>query len=429
MPPSVCLTNATVLHSFHVGRGGPHIRLLHRQRLSAAHDGQTARGSMTARRFIFLDVLRGIAVLWMIQTHVTNQILDPALRTTAWFQYLNISNGFVAPCFIFCAGAGLWIALSRKGDAYLGMGRELGVYLRRLAYILFIAYFMHVPVFSLQWLLGASAAQLTPWLMIDVLQTIVYSSLATLLAFLLIRHLAATAWTCAALSVLVMFCTLFVWQTQPLTYLPLPLAVAITPDISPFSLLPWSCYFFAGFFITHLFMRAKNQRRLAVWFLVGGIGVPFVLFAIKDVVYTPWDMTWWSTSPQLALFRISGSVALWGLLFLKEEQLQASPVGKLMQTIGTESLFMYLSHVAIVYGALAGLMSAITGNATTNYAGVALTFVLLTVPLVFLMLWWHRLKKNKPVLARRLLIVQVVWMVISLAATPAEFALRELMGK
>ncbi len=384
---------------------------------------------MTTRRFIFLDVLRGIAVLWMIQTHVTNQILDPALRNTTWFHMLNISNGFVAPCFIFCAGAGLWIALSRKGEAYLEKGRGLGVYLRRLAYILFWAYLMHVPVFSLQWLLGASAEQLTPWMMIDVLQTIVYSSLVTLAVFLLLRNLAVAAWTLGTLSVAIMCCTLFVWQTQPLTYMPLPLAVVITPDISPFPLLPWSCYFFAGFFITHLFMQAQNQRRVAKWFLLGGIALPFVLFILKDAFYTPWNDTWWSTSPQLALFRISASVALWGLLFLNEERLQASTVGKLMQTIGAESLFMYLSHAAIVYGALSELTTVISGYPTTTYAGVAFTVVLLTTPLVLMMLWWHGLKKNKPVLARRLLIVQVAWMIISLAVTPAEFALRELLGK
>lgn len=381
------------------------------------------------RRFVFLDVLRGIAVLWMIQTHVTNQILDPALKQSAWFDFLNISNGFIAPAFLFCAGAGLWIALSRKGDAYLRMGGDLGVYLRRMAYVLFWAYMLHVPVFSLQWILSATPAQLTPWLMIDVLQTIVYSSLITLAAFLLLRRLAATAWTLAALSVIIMCCTLFVWQSQPLTYLPIPIAVAITPDISPFPLLPWSCYFFSGFFLTHVFMRASNHRRIAVWFLAVGITLPFVLFLLKAAVDTPWNATWWSTSPQLALFRMSGIVAVWGLLFLNENRLRESAVGKLVQTMGAESLFLYLSHVTIVYGALAQLTRIVSGSPVTGYAGVALGFVLLTTPLVLVMLWWHGIKKSKPALARRILAIQVAWMIISLLVTPEGFSMMEMLAR
>lgn len=384
---------------------------------------------MTNTRFIFLDVLRGIAVLWMIQTHITNQILDPAFKHSTWFQLLNISNGFIAPCFIFCAGAGLWIAISRKGGAYLEMGRELGVYLRRLAYILFWAYMLHVPVFSMQWIMNASGEQLIPWMMIDVLQTIVYSSLAALFVFLILRRLTLTAWTLGALSLLVMCCTLFVWQSEPDSYLPTPIAVAITPNISPFPLLPWSCYFFAGFFVTHLFMHATDHRRIALWFLGGGIALPIALFLLKATASTPWDNAWWSASPQLALFRMSGILAVWGLLYLYETQLQNSSLGKLVQTIGTESLFLYLSHVTIVYSALSELTHAVSGSTTAGYAGVAMAFVMLTTPLVLVMLWWHGIKKSKPVLARRFLIMQVAWMILSLLITPAGFSMMDMLSR
>ncbi|MCX6141239.1 MAG: heparan-alpha-glucosaminide N-acetyltransferase domain-containing protein, partial [Candidatus Kapabacteria bacterium] len=104
-------------------------------------------------RFAFLDVVRGLAVIWMIQVHVTNVVLDPSLRVGWFFDALNISNGFVAPTFIFCAGAGLWIALSRKGPTYRLFGSELFTYLRRLSYILVWAYVLHAPFFSLDRLL------------------------------------------------------------------------------------------------------------------------------------------------------------------------------------------------------------------------------------------------------------------------------------
>jgi predicted acyltransferase len=160
-----------------------------------------------SQRYAFLDVLRAIAVIWMIQVHVTNVFLDTELRSGWFFTLLNISNGFVAPTFIFCAGGGLWIALSRKGAQYLALDPSLWQYLKRLAYILFWAYVLHMPAWSLVEMTTLPTDVLFTGFQVDVLQTIVYSSLFAVATFFLMRDLSRTSWTLAGLCVIIWLTT------------------------------------------------------------------------------------------------------------------------------------------------------------------------------------------------------------------------------
>ena len=77
-------------------------------------------------RLAFIDVLRGWAVLWMIQTHVANACLAEPYRQGWLFGLLELSNGFVAVTFLFCAGAGVWLAASRKAAEFRASARRSG---------------------------------------------------------------------------------------------------------------------------------------------------------------------------------------------------------------------------------------------------------------------------------------------------------------
>lgn len=369
---------------------------------------------MSARpRFIFLDVLRGIAVLWMIQVHITNQIIDPVLRSTPFFHWLNISNGFVAPCFIFCAGAGLWIAFQRKAAEFRSFGKPFRDYLRRLAYILFWAYALHVPFYSLDRMLIATPAEVLPWAQNDVLQTIVYGSLAALAMFMVIRSPAHTAVMHATMALAIMITAPFLWIHAPLQDVPTVLGYVLTTP-SPFPLLPWTAYLFAGAAFAHLFFSAHDKHRLARWLVAVGLGMPFVIFARAAVAPSvfPWDAVWWECSPDTNLFRICGIVAAWSALFLAEEALQNMRPGRFLQVVGSESLFMYVSHLLIVYGPTGDYLRASLGLNAAGYGTLALCYLALTIPLLLAMWWWHTFKRAKPDHARSLLALQVLGMVL-----------------
>ena len=59
-----------------------------------------------SHRLAFIDILRGIAVVWMIETHVVDVCLAPLWKVGSLYHLIYISNGFVAVGFDFGAGAG-----------------------------------------------------------------------------------------------------------------------------------------------------------------------------------------------------------------------------------------------------------------------------------------------------------------------------------
>lgn len=56
---------------------------------------------MASQRLTFIDILRGIACVWMIETHAVNAFLNDEFTEGMLFGALKISNGFVAVIFIF----------------------------------------------------------------------------------------------------------------------------------------------------------------------------------------------------------------------------------------------------------------------------------------------------------------------------------------
>ena len=380
------------------------------------------------QRLMFLDVARGIAVLWMIQVHITNQLIDPALRSSYAFRALNLSNGYVAPTFMFCAGAGLWIALSRKGTDYLAFGGALWDYLRRLSFILMWAYLLHVPHFSLERWLVATPSELLPGLQIDLLQTIVYSSVFMLGVFLVVRRLQTTTWIAGILAVAGMVGSSFVWQSDPSSWAHPLVAYAIGPQ-SPFPILPWAVYVFSGVAIGGLLMQVENRVRAAGWMMALGIVVPAIIFMIKWMPFeSPYDATWWQTSPGVHIFRICGTLTLLGILMVMEARMQESRAARFLQVVGNESLFMYISHLLVVYGAVGEQLRDGLGIAQSGYGVIAVAWVLVTVPLLVMMHWWHTFKRNRPERARDFLAVEVVVLIAYFIVIPAGFSLVKLLA-
>jgi uncharacterized membrane protein len=355
------------------------------------------------QRFAFLDAARGIAVLWMIQVHVTNVILDPALRSSWWFTLLNISNGYVAPTFIFCAGSGLWIALSRRGEKYLEAGPELWMYLKRLSYVLFCAYVMHTPVFSLRRLLTMPVQAQLSWLQFDVLHVIVYASLAALAVFFVLRNLQRATIAFGVIAAVIMAIS---WSVP-------------RDGISQFPLLPWSGYLFAGAATTGWFMQSPEKSRLARLFIIIGLVGPVILFASKGLSFSmPWDAVWWR-SPGGLLFRICATLLLLGSLFQAEEALSNTRIGRLLVSLGNESLFMYISHLLLVYGSLVPWLDTLVGRHHFGIGTALAVWVGVTALFTLLMLTWRKLKTEQPERAALLLRLQVGGLIAAFLVLPA----------
>jgi uncharacterized membrane protein len=92
-------------------------------------------------RLLWIDLLRGAAVLFMIETHVVNTFLDTGLRTGPSFAWASYFNGLVAPTFLFLAGYMQGMARRVVPRKPIDYPRHAG----RLLGLVAIGYALHLP--------------------------------------------------------------------------------------------------------------------------------------------------------------------------------------------------------------------------------------------------------------------------------------------
>ena len=61
-------------------------------------------------RLLYVDWLRGIAVLCMFAAHVFAAWINPSLVMTAAYRWINVAAGYAAPLFLFLTGVGMAMA-------------------------------------------------------------------------------------------------------------------------------------------------------------------------------------------------------------------------------------------------------------------------------------------------------------------------------
>ncbi|HEX9005757.1 MAG TPA: heparan-alpha-glucosaminide N-acetyltransferase domain-containing protein, partial [Bacteroidota bacterium] len=199
---------------------------------SAVTESRAARGIFHFRpapgkpgRLQFIDVLRGWAVLVMIETHVLNGTLNPAYTGTLLFKVLNFVNGLVAPAFLFASGLAFAIASRRKLADYLAFRWPLIRQLARLALLFIIGYGLHIPKFDYHHLrYDAGEAAWHFFAQVDVLQCIAVSLLTLQLLLLVLRSERRMYLAAGVLLAGIVVTTPLIWAIDFWKILPIPLA-------------------------------------------------------------------------------------------------------------------------------------------------------------------------------------------------------------
>ncbi len=355
--------------------------------------------TVPTQRLGFVDALRGLAVVWMIETHVVHICLSSIWKTGWWYWLVNLSNGYVAVAFVFCAGAGFWMAIEKKGT----------INFLRVGFVLMVGYWLNLPSMSLHKTLQDLPHMLPLIARCDVLHAIAFSYFISFLFIFSFRRIRRSYFLFGILTLAVFF-------TSPLVQgLSLPLPVFFSSLFSPeskFPLFPWMGYFFAGIFFMGLVSRSENKKKVMIWLAVLSILIPWFLY------HQPWILSHiphWNdlghASPGHALFRLGGVVFLFALFYFL-------PPFSFLKNIGQESLFFYVLHLLIVYGGGVsyGLYAFIPNLATPLQAFLITLSV--TAVCATLAHMWHAYKISSPRQARQVITALVVLFGIVYSLTP-----------
>jgi uncharacterized membrane protein len=361
-----------------------------------------------SQRIQSIDLLRGWAVIVMVETHVLNATLLQSLWSGAVFPMLTFMNGLVAPAFLFASGMAYAVTTRRKLKDYLLCGPALFRQVGRLLSILAIGYLLHIPRFNFHHLLYEVGAEAwVNFFQVDVLHCIAVTLLLLQVMLSVFRTEERTYRAAAVVAVLLALATPLVWSVDWATALPLPFATYLNSmHGSLFPLFPWSVFLLAGAVAGHLLNGARDRqtdleagdamdrfRNLLGWCALVALLISFAMEPVAASLYPAYD--YWKTSPSFVLFRLGLIMALTFSMFVFEKHRGVSS-GSIVALFGRESLIVYVTHLMLLYGKFGSFCFAERVRGSFGYGEVLIACTALLLLMYALAFVWDRVKRGSP---------------------------------
>ena len=296
----------------------------------------------------YLDWMRGVAVLIMIQAHLFDSWTRVDVRDAWQFKWAMIVAGFGAPLFLFLAGTSVALSAGakfrRSGDR-TGAARAV---MARGGWLFVLAFVFRVQA----WILGWGAPRTL--LKVDILNIMGPSIVATAALWGAFRTARTRCLAAGAVAAAIALLTPLVRWTPLLDVLPDPIEAYLrpVPRIASFFFFPWAGFVFAGAIAGVLVDGARAQPQEARLnkhlFLAGAVvtGASYVASFFPSL-YPQSDF--WTTSPTFFLLRVGILVLLIPTAYLWQNVVTRSSWSPVQQ-LGRTSLFIYWIHVEMVYG-------------------------------------------------------------------------------
>ena len=298
----------------------------------------------------YLDWLRGVAVLIMIEAHTLDSWTRVEERTRPAFGWAMILGGFGAPVFLFLAGISLALAAGSRVRKGRSDAEAAAVARRRGWQIVGLA-----VLFRLQSVL-ISGGSLESLLKVDILNVMGVTMLAAAVLWGLGRGRWSRAVLLAGAAVAIAMVTPIIRATPLLDPLPdrLEWYFRPYPGRTTFTLFPWASFLLAGAAVG-LWLDAtrtpQEEKRVILGMSLAGPLIALAGYAASFLPPIYAQTNFWTSSPTFFFLRLGILISLlpiayaWNRIFAGRSPLRE---------FGVASLFVYWIHVEMVYGVLSG---------------------------------------------------------------------------
>ena len=297
----------------------------------------------------YLDWLRGLAVLIMIEAHLLDSWTRFPDRETSLFSMSVILGGFGAPLFLFLAGVSVSLSAASKFRRSGNASTASRAVVRRGAEIFGLAFLFRLQACIVSW------GSWWSLLKVDILNIMGPSIMAAAALWGAFRSSRARIIAFAALTLLVALVTPPIRATPALDFLPDPIEAYLRPKpgLTNFIFFPWMAFAFAGACCGVLIDDARSrvtEQRLNVRFGLMGVALAAGAFAASYLPSPYASSHFWSTSPAFFLLRVGILVTLIGVAYAWMRRPGGEVKWSPLQQLGRTSLFIYWIHVELVYG-------------------------------------------------------------------------------
>lgn len=308
-------------------------------------------------RLYFIDVMRAFAICMMLQGHFVDGLLANEYRTLESVPYSVwlFFRGLTAPVFFTVSGFIFMYLLAKEKTAGKVGWNHVRVIkgIRRGFTLILTAYLLRLHIWSL------FVGKIFPnTYMIDVLHCIGLS-LLFLIAIYLFSYQKKVYVMPLILIAFTLFSFLFapVYLAQSYDFLPVAFANYFTQaNGSVFTIFPWFGYASFGAFVGVLFSIFRNNKYI-YHYAIAFTTVFGVLLSFGSQHFFSWIHTLTESNLVLliskdTIFNRLGNVLLIFSFFMSLRNVITS---KMIQTIGQNTLSIYIIHYIILYGSFTGI--------------------------------------------------------------------------
>ncbi|MHB8578289.1 MAG: heparan-alpha-glucosaminide N-acetyltransferase domain-containing protein [Ignavibacteriaceae bacterium] len=362
-------------------------------------------------RFVFVDLLRGWALLVMFEVHSFNVLLKPALQKTDWFNQLNFVNGLVAPSFLFISGFAFILSTQNNLDELRKFGGKFWKKIARIVLVFLAGYSLHIPFLSIRLIHErANQQMMLAAYNVDILQCIAAGLLFIFIARLIfISDKHYNIFLIVSFFFVILISPLF-WQIDFTKFLNPFFADYLNPNNgSYFPLFPWMGFLLAGAIICTLYLqeREKGNEKIFIYSTaIIGLGLAFAGHFFLSEIFRSNSI---SVKPLPAFFfqRLGYVLFLLGLCWYYAEKRQTKT--SFVLDVGRESLLVYWLHLQVLYRHVLNSqnIASIYGG-TFNVLQSVLFTIALAIAMIIVAKIWGAIKRRYRDFSSRLTLTVVV---------------------
>jgi uncharacterized membrane protein len=300
-------------------------------------------------RFRYIDWLRGLAVLIMVQAHTFDAWTAPSARGSPVFFNGLILGGFGAPLFLWLAGLGAVLSaesvLRKTGSRRTAVERVL----KRGAEIFILAF-----LFRLQAYVVSPGGSFFKVFRVDILNVMGPSIAVVGCLWALGQPRKVSFYVLAASSLFVAMVTPLLRTAGFVEELPTYLQWYLRPsgEHTTFTLFPWCGFAIAGGAVGWLIAQTGTRKSVTLHAGLATVGVILMVVgfytASLPTIYR--ESSFWTSSPTYFAIRVGIMTLALSALFAVERLAWVGTVLSPLARLGRGSLFVYWIHVELVYG-------------------------------------------------------------------------------
>jgi uncharacterized membrane protein len=294
-------------------------------------------------RLAFLDWMRGLAAVTMLNGHAFHAFTKPEQRQGGVYELTQFIGGMPPAVFLFLVGVTLaFLMHSRERNGMPGGARVLSA-MRRAGYLFMLAFLFRLQM----WVFGLPNAPWTDLLRVDVLNSMGFAVLV--LSVMAVFSTADRVRLSAALGVAIAVASPLIsqidWSFAPV------IKDYIVPDHLFFGFFPWAAFVAFGLSAGSLIrlLDPAGLERAVQWAAILGVALIVASEYLSNMPFSLYSKSdYWLNSPWLIFTKLGVVLLVLAFAFLWTRHSQNS--WSWIRQFGTTSLLVYWVHIELMYG-------------------------------------------------------------------------------